>query len=261
MVTLLTSITCFGFRNLFSNQVTIRLIPVYKLKQLKNSLLLYIWDEKLEPVKHITMKKLILLIISSCLSLAIFAQNPDDVWTKDAKTQLANECLASLNANHAELSDDQKEAIAICYTNSIISAHPKRSEWANLMEIEIKKEKSNTLNQCLKSGGVGAPVAKKEEPKKATYKELLSATWKAAEGVYTFAESGVSLFESGSTKCEGTWALDSKTITITPKKGLFGAGLGPCSKTKTFEITKITEEELILLDVAEKKTVHLAKEK
>lgn len=211
------------------------------------------------------MKKLNLFFVSTCLSISIFAQSTDDVWTKDAKTQLANEAIASLTATYPDLTDDQKETVAICYANSITTAHPKRSEWINMMEIEIKKEKQNTLNQCVKSSGVKAPapVTKKEEPKVPVLsKESLVGGWKSGDEEYTLAESGVSLYQKGNhKKCEGTWTLEGKTITITPNGTKMGEFFEGCGKTRVFEVISFTDTELTVIENAEKKKIHFTKEK
>ena len=209
------------------------------------------------------MRKTILSTIAICLALAVFAQNADDVWTKDAKTQLANEAMAALTAKYPDLTDDQKETVAICYTNAIINAHPKRSEWVNLMEIEVKKEKANTLSQCIKSGGVQAPTAKKEEPKAPVLnKALLVAVWKSGDEEYTFAESGTSLYQKGNNKkCSGTWTLEGKTITISPSGSKVGGFFEGCNKTMVFEVISFTDTELVVMDNAAKKKIHFVKDK
>jgi len=208
------------------------------------------------------MKKIALLTVAICLFIAAIAQNADDVWTKDAKTQLANEAIAKLTAKYPDLTDDQKETVAICYTNAIINAHPKRSEWTNLMEIEVKKEKDNTLNQCVKSGGVQTTI-KKEEPKAPVLnKALLVAVWKSGDEEYTFAESGTSLYQKGNNKkCSGTWTLDGKTITISPSGSKLGGFFEGCNKTMVFEVISFTDTELVVMDNADKKKIHFIKDK
>lgn len=192
------------------------------------------------------MRKLILLIsIIVSYSNATFAQNADDVWTKDAKTQLANECMSLLSAKYPNLPDDQKEGVAICYANAIQNAHPKRSEWINLMEIEVKKEKSNTLNQCVKSGGVEA-APKIEAPKAIAKLELnndyLIGVWKFADEEYRFAKGNSILYKHGTTSCSGTWTLDGDKITIALKGSIFGK-LSPCDKTIVLDVVSFHENE------------------
>ena len=91
-------------------------------------------------------------------------------------------------------------------------------------------------------------------------KELLMGSWKSGVEIFTFAESGTSLYESGNKKCPGTWVLDGRTITINPKGSMWGK-LDPCSKTRVYEVISFTENEIIVMDSSEKKKLHLVREK
>jgi hypothetical protein len=211
------------------------------------------------------MKKITLFSIIVNSFFSCFSQSANDTWTKDEKTQLANECISLLTTKYPNLSDDQKESVAICYANAIQSAYPKRSDWADKMEIEVKKVKSNTLAQCVKSGGV-EPIAFKSEEVKAKKleisKEYLVGAWKFGEEEYRFAESGTILYKNSKTNCTGTWTLDGRTIRIDLKGTKLGElKLGPCSKTKVFEILTYSENELKVNDNAEKKPLDLTRGK
>jgi len=192
------------------------------------------------------MKKFILLSIIISWSVAGFPQSADDVWTKDAKTQLANECMSLLSAKYPNLSDDQKESVAICYANAIQNAHPKRNEWVNLMEIEVKKEKSNTLSQCVKSSGVES-APKPEAPKISTKLEFnndyVVGIWKFADEEYRFAKDNTIVYKHGTTSCSGTWVLEGDKITINLKGSIFGK-LSPCDKTIVLDMVSFHENEL-----------------
>src|SRR5262245_55154182 len=127
------------------------------------------------------MKSFTLIVLSIFTSLIALAQNTADQWTKDSKTDLANECKAVLSAKYSNVPEDQRDDVAICYANAIVTAYPKRTDWINKMEIEVKKIKAGALEQCIKSNGVEAPKAqaiKVDSPKAAMLsKEALIGMW------------------------------------------------------------------------------------
>lgn len=213
------------------------------------------------------MKKILLIIVSLNLFSVIYSQSSDDLWTKDARTELANECLSLLGTKYPNLSDEQTTTVAICYTNAIVTTY-KRNDWLNRMEIEIKKIKSNALAQCLKSSGVDSSTPKieekpKPEPAKIDTPEVTGPSLKTIAGVwafeggrkFTFTEGGTYLFEGNNKICNGTWNLTKKTISLNPSSDLKNK-FALCGNEE-FEIVSFKPTEILLLKTGSRDVLNL----
>ena len=92
----------------------------------------------------------------------------------------------------------------------------------------------------------------------ASNKELLAATWKAGDIEYTFDKNGTSLITVDGRNCPGTWVLDGKTLTITPKKLMYRKD-DPCSKTRVFEVKAISVKDMELVGKEGNAELHFIK--
>lgn len=211
------------------------------------------------------MKKLILLIVCISVSVGIFAQSADDKWTKDTKTELINECIGVLSAKYPNVSEDQRDNVAICYANTISTSYPKRSDWLNKVDLEVKKIKASALEGCIKNNGVEAQKPKPESAKIDTPKEVqlskaaLAGVWEFDGRKFTFTEGGTYLYEGKMKKCNGQWSLSNKTITLSPSSSVSNK-TNSCSNEE-HEIVTFSPNEMDLLKTGDRKVLHLKKVK
>jgi hypothetical protein len=105
-----------------------------------------------------------------------------------------------------------------------------------------------------------AETTKKDEAQAPIKKKLLAATWKASDATYAFDKSGTSQVIINNRTCPGTWALDGKTLTITPKKLMWKQG-DPCSKTIVLEVKSLSATGLEVIEATGQKELHLTKQK
>jgi hypothetical protein len=106
-----------------------------------------------------------------------------------------------------------------------------------------------------------AQSSSKEEAKTVSInKDLLAARWTAGDADITFHKDGTSQIIVNNRTCPGTWVVEGKTLTVSPKKLMWNKE-DPCSKTRVYEVTSLKANSLELVETAGKAELHLKKQK
>ena len=111
------------------------------------------------------MKKIILVALTTILTSSVsYAQYTP--WTKDARNMIYTELLNELTI-YNKLGQEQKESIALCGLEEITNKY-SMSAYQSKIEVELKRIKSSTIDQCCKNLGVDLGVGQVEVPKQTT---------------------------------------------------------------------------------------------
>jgi len=102
--------------------------------------------------KLLTMRMFAFLFIALSMSNS-YAQN---IWTKSDRNNLYEDVLADLG-KYKVLTNEQRESIGLCCLESITSKYSKET-YLSKIEIEVKRIKSSTIDQCSKNIGVELKV-------------------------------------------------------------------------------------------------------
>ncbi len=96
------------------------------------------------------MKSILTTLLLLTVSLNTFAQTAE--WTKSDRNVLFEEYNSFL-VSYKNLSQDQRESLSLCCLDETTKAYTK-SEYNSKIEIELKRIKEATINQCAKNMGV-----------------------------------------------------------------------------------------------------------
>ncbi len=199
------------------------------------------------------MKK-ILAAIGILITIDGWGQNAE--WNKTDAESLFNEAVSMLSKY--PIKQEQKETIGICFKDKVTSGF-KKSDYNLKLEVELKRIKENALNECAKTSGIELkeeqPKVEKPVEKKIDKSEVnlanLSATWIFESETFTFSEGGNYLIESTLKKCNGTWHLNNKTITLEPSDKV--ANKMALCKPEQYDIVKFDGNELVVIKTGSSK--------
>lgn len=108
-------------------------------------------------------------------------------WTKEEKVKLSKEFIAFLG-DYPNITDTQKEELSLCYVQKTVTDNSP-SSFAELIELEIKQQRMNTLKKCAEGSGIdlSKEIVKqtKVEVNKTYGKKDVIGSW-SAEGDMTF---------------------------------------------------------------------------
>jgi hypothetical protein len=183
----------------------------------------------------------------------VFAQS--NVWTKDDRTNIYNDCLSYIT-KYVGLTSEQRKTISKCYLENITKKYDKQS-YQNLIDVEIQDLRESTLSLCAKSSGVELSEQKKVEPKIEPPLEVgnkeLPATKENLIGHWTDDNSDFWLFETGDYKMQyndgksarGTWKIENNQLTLNKEKFLG-------KSEKSFKILLFTKNKFVYQSMSKK---------
>jgi len=205
------------------------------------------------------MKTKLLSTISLLLFCTILiAQN--NIWTKDDRNNVYNECYSYIG-KYPNLSNDQKEALSICFLDEITKTYTKQ-EYLNKIDVELRKIKETTLTLCSKSLGFDLSEKKKEdikiEPPKDENKELpaskenLIGHWKDDNSDFWLFETGdYKMQYSDGKSAKGSWKVDSNLLTLYKDKFIG-------KSEKIFKILIFTKNKFVYQSMKKKEDTYTA---
>ena len=115
------------------------------------------------------MRQTKLLILIAFLPFSAFCQTSttSNDWTKDDRNNVYEDAI-NMTSKNRNLTQEQRESIALCYLEDITKKYPKKDYYAKI-DIEIKRITESTIAQCAKNIGVDMTI-KKVEPTTETTK-------------------------------------------------------------------------------------------
>ena len=192
-------------------------------------------------MKNIFFPCLLILLLATISN----AQSTD--WTKSDNENLFSDCKSYIS-KYVSLTDEQRESLCMCFYKDINKKYSK-AEFQAMLDIETKRIKESTINQCATNSSYKLFEQKKEEPKpepkktepsemKAT-KENLTGHWKYDEGEFWLFETGDYRMDyNDGKKAKGTWKLDGDQLSLYKDK-LLG------SSEKIFKILLFTTDKFV----------------
>lgn len=97
--------------------------------------------------------KLILIVLITLITSNLFSQND---WTKTDRNNLYEDLVSEIS-KYKMLSQEQKESIGLCCLETISSKYSK-TEYSNKIDIELKRIKESSIDQCAKNIGLQLKV-------------------------------------------------------------------------------------------------------
>ena len=164
------------------------------------------------------MKTFILFLTITLNSLMLFSQTAD--WTKDDRNNVYEESMSALTT-YSNITKEQKESISLCYLDAITEKYTKKDYQAKI-EVEIKRIREATINQCAKNIGVELTSnevkteTKIEQTETTPTKEGLTGHWKDDNSEFWLFETGdFRLTGDNGTTATGTWKINGNLFTMT----------------------------------------------
>lgn len=167
-------------------------------------------------------------------------------WNKESKSNFFNEALSQLSS-YENVTQQQKENLALCFSSEITSDYTKR-QISEMLEVEVKKIKTETLNKCLQKNNI---TLKKTEKNKLDKKSLVGC-WQSYDFAICFYETGD--FDKQKDKgiikktTKGKWFLEPDKIIFSSK-----------DFRETYKISYYSGESLKLEEEVTKKELHFTK--
>lgn len=192
------------------------------------------------------MKALILLLLITLNSLAIYTQTSD--WTKDDRNNVYQESMSALTS-YNNITTEQKESISLCFLDAITEKYTKKDYLAKI-EVEIKRIREATINQCAKNIGVELTSneiiteTKIEQTEITPTKESLTGHWKDDNSEFWLFETGdyKIIFDGGGAATMGTWRVNGNVLTVT-YQGVFS------TKESISQILVFTKDKFVYQDL------------
>ena len=139
--------------------------------------------------------RLIYITYILLFTTSIWSQND---WTKTDRNNIYEEFISELQ-KYETVSDDQKESIGLCCLESITEKYSK-SVYSNKIEVELKRIKESTIDQCTKNIGVElSSISSNNE-----------SSSESMEGLFVNRE-----------KLIGSWKTDQKMTIVFNENGTF----------------------------------------
>jgi len=107
------------------------------------------------------MKKIFLSVLTTVF-VSLYATAQYTPWTKDARNMIYTELLNELTI-YNKLGQEQKESIALCGLEDITTKY-SMSAYQSKIEVELRRIKSSTIDQCCKNIGVDLEKVQVETP-------------------------------------------------------------------------------------------------
>lgn len=167
-------------------------------------------------------------------------------WSKESKSNFYNEAITILN-KYDNVTQQQKENIALCFANEITSNYSK-NQINEMLEIEVKKIKNEALKKCLEKMNV---TLKKNENSKLDKKSLVGC-WQSYDFTICFYETGD--FDKKNDKgfikktTKGKWFLEPEKIIFSSK-----------DLREIYKVSYFNGESLKLEEETSKKEIHFTK--
>jgi len=189
------------------------------------------------------MKKLLLALLcfygfcgfSQTATISTTSSTPtvSDAWTKTDRSNMFEDCMGYVT-KYKGLTSDQKESVSLCYLDEITKKF-SRNDFQSKIEIEIKRIKDATINQCAKNLGIELTTEVKQDPPQVVEKVIekviepvkesipvrivptkanLIGRWKTDKSdIIEFREDGgFSQIYANTSDANGDWFLDDKGV-------------------------------------------------
>jgi hypothetical protein len=168
-----------------------------------------------------------------------------DTWSKESKSNVYNDAMNIFSKY--ELTQQQREALSLCYTDEITKNYSK-IDLDNLIEAELKKVRNEYIKKCLDKNNI---TLKKSSSDKLSIKGL-AGCWQSYDFSVCFYETGEleKRMDKGMfKKTKGKWFIEADKILFILKdikeeyKVLYNSGeslkLEESSTKKELHFTKI----------------------
>lgn len=195
------------------------------------------------------------VILFCLITLSVFAQS--NSWERESKNSVYLECISKIEDEHT-FPKAQKENICLCYMQHTMDKY-SNDEYENKISVERERLLSNGISNCMDDLGLEVKEEKKtalvvnEKPKTDNYnkyKGMLIGTWSFEKGTFTFYQDKEYKYQKRSSKCRGKWHLVGDFLQIDSKF---------CTD-ESFELVKVTADEIVMYRKRGRKLFHLRRQ-
>jgi len=173
-------------------------------------------------------------------------------WTKQERNDIYQNCISELN-NYKEMGEEVSESLCLCYLNEITEKYRKR-DFDTKIDVELKRIRQSNITQCSKNLGIDLENESEEITQESTTTDITNAAiegkWTFEKGQFTFYSDGDYKYQSnGGTRCRGKWNLNNSDLNIA----------SVWCGSESFEVVKVTDNEIIMYKKKGRKLFHLNK--